>query len=824
MRFGTPPVTPKFIHAWLGAASVIAFMSHSHSAFAMQADGKAAVPQSAEIEPATSTAAEAEIVVTARLRSDRQLDVPVAITAIGGEELLRSGANDLTRIGNLVPSVVIAKNSSGSGGLISLRGVASSPSNSAFESSVGINLDGITITRGYITRAEFFDLEQVEVLKGPQALFFGKNSPAGVISMRSVGPGAQWEGYARGGYELIARERILEGAFGGPIGGGFGARLAVRYSQMDGYFVNRARALANPFDPSMPLPGAVGNTRTPEASNLTGRLTLAYESAAGDFDATIKLLYVKFHDNELTAQQQVIGCAPGRTSGTTLGFQDPYGDCKADRYRSSGFYSALATDKYPYLTERAGPFTENRIWLPSLQLNYDADWIKLTSLTGYFDLSAVGFSNVSFDSFARFGGINGEKNRIFSQELRFLTNLDGIVNFAGGAFYEHSWRNPFALSRSVSVFGPDPRNDWDPQVWASPTAKTDTKSGFLQAILKPIPEIELTAGARYTQIDQHVELVNLFVNQYRLPGAQNIVSAQFRPESDALSGEYSDNNLSPEFTISYKPSRNQTLYAAYKTGYKTGGISTTIVILRSDTIPNLTFQSEKARGGEIGYKTEMVGGNFKFDINAYYYKYSELQRTTLDLATTSFLVRNAASATVKGVEVDTSYRFTDAFRLRLAANFNDARYDNFPGGACYNGQAVSEGCVAPPGSSVRAQDLSGQRLSRAPRVTFNAGVLHTSPISSALNLELGADVRYSSRYFLSDDNDPNAVQPKFAKVDLTARVFGDMNRWEITLAARNITNKYISFFGGAKPGGAVGDIFATVDRGREFAVGGTYRF
>ena len=809
--------------AFSSAVSAAAFLLYANPAFAQDTAAQAA----AEPLPAEQAEMQAEesgdIVVTARLRSDRLLDVPVAVTAIAPAQLDKLGTIDHTRVPELVPGAVISRGSSGSGGMISVRGIASSPTNSAFEASVGINVDGITITRGYITQMQFFDVEQIEVLKGPQALFFGKNSPGGVIQIRTVGPGSHWEGYVRGGYEFNARERIVEGAVGGPISDTLGVRLAARYSEMDGYFYNRAGPIANPFDPSHPLPGAVGGRRGPQTSNLTARATVAYEPS-DNFDATLKVLYNGFRDVELTSHQQAINCAAGNRHTTTLGVQDPFSDCKADRYRSSGFYSPLAYDSFPYLQDENGPFARNDMWLGSLQLNYDAGPLKLTSLTGYFNMDQVGFANVSFDVFARFGGINGETNKIFTQEFRGLTDLGGPVNLAGGVFYEDSRRNSFGLSRSVSIQGPDPRNGSDVTNWPVGQIDTLTKSAFVQAIVTPLEGVEATGGVRYTKVRQNADIRNIFVNQYILPGTTQILNYAFRPENDPLVGRYEDDNWSPEFTLSYKPVSDQTIYAAYKSGYKIGGISSTVVILRTDTIPNLTFQSEKANGAEVGYKAILFDRKLNLNLNGYYYKYKDLQRTTLDINTTAFLVRNAAAATVKGIELDAAYRITPEFTFTFAGAYNDATYDNFAGASCYNGQTDTQGCVAVPGTTARAQDLSGARLARAPKWIGQAGLRYDTDVSSDLGLEVATDLRYSSRYFLLDDNDPRGVQGQYAKVNLSTRLYTLDRKLEFTAAIRNLTNKYVSLYGSAKPGGAPGDIIGVVDRGREFALGVTTRF
>src|SRR5690606_34408344 len=130
-----------------------------------------------------------EVMVTARKRTESMRDVPVAVTVLGGDDVERYAATDLTKIGQLIPQVIIAQTSgSGSGASFAIRGVGSSSLDSGIEQTVSVNVDGLQLSRGRLITQGFFDVSQIEVLKGPQALFFGKNSPGGVISLTTVGP------------------------------------------------------------------------------------------------------------------------------------------------------------------------------------------------------------------------------------------------------------------------------------------------------------------------------------------------------------------------------------------------------------------------------------------------------------------------------------------------------------------------------------------------------------------------------------------------------------------------------------------------------------
>ncbi len=194
-----------------------------------------------------------EIVVTARKRDERLLDVPVAITAIGGAELARAGATDLAKIGQMLPQVRFEKvGGGGSGATFAIRGIGSASGDKGIEQTVAVNIDGVQSSRGKLSVLSMFDVQQIEVLKGPQALYFGKNSPGGVVAVKTVDPGEKFEGYARAGYEFEARERFVEAAAGGPLSDTLGARLALRASKLDGWLENNAAAGPNPFDPAAP--------------------------------------------------------------------------------------------------------------------------------------------------------------------------------------------------------------------------------------------------------------------------------------------------------------------------------------------------------------------------------------------------------------------------------------------------------------------------------------------------------------------------------------------------------------------------------------------
>ena len=169
------------------------------------------------------------IVVTARGRAETLNDVPVVVSVVGSDQIQRTNATDLVKIAELTPTVIVGAYKSNGGGSIAIRGISSPANQAGFEQAVSVAVDGVQTSDGRVAQLGFFDVDQVEILKGPQALFFGKNSPAGVISVRTKDPTRDFELSGRVGYEFVGDEIVSDFAVSGPLSDSFGARVAVRY-------------------------------------------------------------------------------------------------------------------------------------------------------------------------------------------------------------------------------------------------------------------------------------------------------------------------------------------------------------------------------------------------------------------------------------------------------------------------------------------------------------------------------------------------------------------------------------------------------------------
>ena len=755
-------------------------------------------PQAA---PARSTSVD-EIVVTARRTQESLISVPVAVTALSSADVTRYAATDLTRIAQLNPQVEMMKGGAGTGAIFLIRGIGSSATDGGMEQTVAVNIDGVQVTRGRIMDLGMFDVQQVEILKGPQALFFGKNSPAGVISVTSVSPGDTLEGYVRGGYEFKADEKFIEGAISVPISDTLRVRLAGRGDWNRGWIRNTAVPRQS-LDPAIITPGT-NESRNPHSKEYVGRLTVVYEPS-DSFKSTLKALVGK-RDETDDNNFEVI-CVEGRVNPIVLGVADPQNDCKLNRRRASSNKNPLTTfgtsfpDGDNFSTQTNKLFS----WTNELDLGNMA----LTAVTGLVKLKKIGRGDSSASSYGLPGGGGDEYSTNFSQELRLVSDFDGPLNFTVGAFYEHVKRRQYGEA-TLGFHPVDPATGLRVGAIKKARNKGETISAFGQLRWNILENLELAGGARWTHEKKSTEQLNAYINP--------IFNGRFSPSGKLLSSRFSDNNVSPEITLTWHPTPGQTVYGAYKTGYKSGGIANPTLVTVADTEQSLVFGPEKARGGEIGYKGRLLNGSLVVQLTAYRYTFKGLQVSSYDNQALRFILGNAASARTTGVEGSLDWRAAEGLSLRGAFGYNRAKFVDFPGAACYAGQTADLGCVG------GRQDLSGKQLYRAPKFSASMGANYDMLVGKDLMAGVSVDTRYTSSYIAQENYNPLSHQGSYWLVNASARIYAEDNGWELAFIGRNLTNENYIGFSVDHPGGSPGQIAVVGSRAREFLLQGTFRF
>jgi len=778
--------------------------------------------QQAAPPTAQSQARVGEIIVTARKRQESILNVPVVETAIPQQQLERLQVQDMQDIATLVPGLSFGQNVLSIGTQISLRGVGTSTSDPGVDQSVSLNIDGLSLGNGLAFTSGTFDVGQIEVLKGPQALFYGKSSPGGVISLRSADPTDKFEVIARAGYEFEARERRFEGIVSGPITDTLKARVAGFYSNSDGFLKNIVQSALPP------LGGALGSKRLPSQESWMVRGTLLWKPT-GQFDARLKINNVHDHIIDPGVYQNAL-CPEGTAPVFGIPFLYPGDNCHLDRKIA---WVELNPAAFPFTLEGGKDFIDTTQTYGTLELNYrPRSDLTLPSTTADYLLHSKSDYPASSASFAGPGieAANGFRRREVTEEVRLNSDFAGPLNFTGGGFVERG-----RVSDQVSVYGNTFIRFPAFLVKGTNIVRIKTDSLFGQARYKILPQVELAGGVRWTHETR--------TNPGFAESATGVVTPVNRPNR-----RLDSKNWAPEFTVTYKPTEDVTLFGSYKKAYKSGSFS-----IATPPVPGLdnSFGDEQVKGGEIGLKSRLLDRTLLFNISAYDYKYTGLQVGNVEPVQGGIPVIktvNAGSATSRGIEADVAYHPPQIPALTLHGDiaYNHSRYNRLDNIPCFGGQTIAQGCnlVFSQGQNggvggFTAQDVSGLPLIRAAKWQANFGFDWETDVGNDMKLIVVNSQQYSSRQLVNLAFP--AYQKAFLKTDLSVIVQGPQDRWELALIGRNLTNRITTgactnsnFQGGNLPGtqftgtnlvGPAGrdEIGCIADRGREVWIRLSYK-
>ena len=797
----------------------------------------------------------AVITVIARKATETLQEVPVTVTAITGETLDTFGVNQIADVTSRIPTLNVQVGGSGSGGSIALRGVGSSAISASFDSAVAFDIDGIIVSSMRLVQAGFFDVKQIDVLKGPQSLYFGKSASAGVFALRSADPTSSWEIGGKASYEFEERGYVAGGYISGPLSDTLGVRLAAQYNDVERY---------NEIQPGIPA-----LIRNRGLKDFVGRFTLAWEPSA-QFKANLKLNYITNRNDGAIAFQDIHCGFNGRADEVVLlggAIAIPSGaNCNNDdKYFAVSDPSATQTTRFPDGSAGVGrypghPFGRTNIMLGRLNMDLDVtDALTLSSVTGLLD-----FDSIDFDSYSSVGqglafnpngvpvaaiaprlaavntlgspqgvGSSDPRNmtKQFSQEVRLASDFDGMFNFMIGAFYENR-KIDFNTSQqgvNISIIALDPFTGNSYDWYKKHRTKTDTYSVFGSTTIDLSEKVELTAGLRWTKENKVNTITVPYVHFFLSSGPAFIDSGFFSGPIP-----FNDSNLSPEVSLKYKVSDDINLYAAFKTGFKSGGIDNSALpssnllgldnpATRDAVAAGLIFKSETAKGGEVGAKMQFADRALTLNSSLFYYVFKNLQLQNFNATTIQFVTFNASELTSKGADIDFRWRtpieglnfsgglaFTDAkFSKDLLITRNpDGEYfpddPRLPGNICAP-QAPLIPCR--PGLVIPTENLRGRSASRAPKFAGNIAFDWTASISDSLAFGLSGNMAYSSSYWTANNSNFTIQNRPFGDFKQNGYVtfdgsisIGDPDKkWKLALVGVNLTNEIYALTGGARP-------------------------
>ena len=812
--------------------------------FAGVAMATMAMPGVAFAQAAEEAESEGDIItVTARKATESLQDVPVTVTAVGKDTLDNFGINQVADVVSRVPSLSVQVGGSGSGGSVSIRGVGSSAISAAFDSAVAFDFDGVVISTMRLVQAGFFDVQQIDVLKGPQSLYFGKSASAGVFSLRSAEPTKNWEVGGKGSYEFEERGYVVGGYISGPLSDTLGIRVAAQYNDVSRY---------NQIQPGIPTVN-----RNRGIKDFVSRVTLAWEPS-DRFTANLKANYVTNRNDGAIAFQDVHCGLNGRADEVVLlggAIAIPSGaNCNnKDKFFAVSDPSTTQTTRFPDGSAGASrykgqPFGETDIFFSRLKWDLDlTDNLTLTSVGGY-----LYFQSVDFDSFSSVGvgparnpngapvaaiaprlaavnaigspqgvGSSDPLNRTnqYSQEFRLASDFDSSFNFNVGAFYEYR-KIDFNTSQqavNISIIGLDPATGNSYDYYKKHRTKTDAYSVFGSGTLDLSEQLQLTGGLRWTKESKVNTITVPFVHAF-------LVGPNFIP-GGFFSGpiRFKDTNVSPEVSLRYKASDDINLYAAYKTGFKSGGIDNSALpssnllgfndpARRDAVAAGLIFKSETAKGGEFGAKMQFNDRAITLNTSLFYYKFKDLQLQNFNAVTIQFVTFNASEVTTKGLDVDFSWR-TPAEGL------------SFSGSATYLDSEFTKPLI----SAITGQNLLGRTPSRSPKFSGNLAFDFEREVSDGIEFGIRGNVQYSGSYFTANTSNftvdtvfnGDLKQKSYATFDGNISIGSPDKRWKLALVGINLANKIYAITSGSRPflaGGPLGSGVNAVPRGDDLNV------
>lgn len=876
------------------------------------------------------------IYVLARKQTESLQDVPVTVTAVSSETLDNYGINQVQDVASRVPTLNVQVGGSGSGGSISLRGVGSSAISASFDSAVAFDMDGVVMSSMRLVQAGFFDVKQIDVLKGPQSLFFGKSASAGVFAIRSADPTKSWEVGGKASYEFEERGYVAGGYISGPISDTLGIRVAAQYTDASRY---------NQIQPGM---NSVNPTRG--LQDFVGRVTLAWEPS-DRFKANLKLNYITNRNDGASAFADTHCGFNGRADEVVLlsgAIAIPSGaNCNfKDKFYAVSDPSPTATVKFPANSAgvkhyKGQPFGRTNIFFGRLNWEVElTDAIKFSSVSGLMKLDSIDFESYSytgvgpaFTAVAGFplgtlpvgaiapalGAVNtagrpqgmgssDPRNRTdqYSQEFRLSSDYDGSFNFQLGAFYE--WRElNFDTSQqavNISIISPDPTLPRSPRFggglipgtgntydyFKKHKTKTDTVSFFASFNYDLSEKLELSGGLRWTKEKKtntisvpyvHNLLANI-EDPLRADGSistapngtpgisPRVNPGTFVPSPAFLAGgffsgpiNFRDSNVSPEVSLRYKASDDISIYAAYKTGFKSGGIDNSALpsnslsaAALSGNFGSLIYQSETAKGGEVGAKMQFADRSLTINTSAFYYIFKDLQLQNFNSTTVQFVTFNASELTSKGADLDFAWnspveglRFSGGLAytaakftkdLNITRNPDAAYFPNdprLPANAC---APQVPGVVCAPGLVIPTENLKGRTVSRAPKFAGNIAFDWTAPVSDGLAFGLNGNMTYSSSYWTANNSNFTIEQRPFGDFkqkgyvtfDGSISVSDPDKKWKLALVGVNLTNKAYVLTSGTRPFAAAAgtnlprgdDLVVNMNRGRQVFVEASFKF
>lgn len=683
-----------------------------------------------------------DIVVTAQRRSERLQDVPVSVTALSADQIARQRIDKLDNLVSTVPNLQRIPTLGDNVPIFSLRGVSMSDYSLNQEGPVALYYDEVYKGTAALFGLGMYDVERVEVLRGPQGTLYGKNTTGGAVNIISRKPGFTTEGYVTAGVGNYNRHE-LDAAVQTPLSDSIAVRLAGTFARADGYLRNRlpggndasgtrqwglrASLLFKPSDRFDLLLRASTSLQNPYNYGVIGLGTIG-----GDFYAAYN--------------------SPTYNRGTLANDET---EANGIRRRRARTHSVSATANWKVVPA---------VTLVSIT-SWDKGWL-------FSPEDSDGSPRMVFE--ADYDG----RSEQFAQDLRLVTSFEGPFNMTLGAYYNrssvfNSTDNRILLDIDANgdgrLDGQDCLVDFFTACrYRNAFDQTKTsKAAYVDARLALTSRLTLRGGLRYTH--DRGKLRN-FLSQ--ILGSDGTVIANVIPgDPDNLfattARDFSTSNVSGKIGLDYKTAGGQLLYLSYSTGYR-GDSFNAQATFSPDELS--LARPEKIRAFEAGVKTQFLDRRLTLNLSAFLYFYRDMQFIDSNPDTAVSRLSNLDKVRIHGGEVEIIARPTD--RLTLS------------GGAGLLYSRVTDG-------SLSGVDLAGNQLFNAPHLTMNATADWTLAQGDWGNLAAQASANYVAHQYYDIFNSDAFSQGAYAIANGRFTFTAPASRWSIAAWVKNITNRFV---------------------------------
>lgn len=734
------------------------------SATSALAQTLAAAPQTSEVTEDSSVSQVDEIVVTAQRRSQSVVDVPMSITAVSGEQLQNMGISNVADLVKVTPGLSYVE-SGASTPVFSLRGVGFFDTAIGARPTVSVYVDQVPLPFSIMTSGASFDLQRVEVLKGPQGTLFGQNSTGGAINYVANGPTDTFEAGATFGYGRF-QAISAEGFISGPVTDTLRARLAIKAEN------------SGPWQQSYTRNDKLGDKRF-----VQGRFTTDWRPSDA-FELSLSLS--GFRDQSDTQAAQLIQFLPQRPVAVGLiplvaAYPLSPQDNRSADWNDDGF--PLRKDNTFYQAAVRGTWNLT-------------DQLSLISLTSYSDIDILQRVDLDASSVNAAFSENTGSAHSFAQELRLQGDYDR-VNWVVGASY----------SKDDTKQVDDYQIPYTTGTYSIPTGlfnrflldsgqTFDTKAVFGNIDYKFTDTLSFTAGARYTKADLDyaacsrvgnattAATLTAFYNILRRPNpgitplaVGDCLTVDATTTPGLVTGELNQDNVSWRVGVDWKPAPRTLVYANVSQGYKAGSGPVVPALAANQLSPVV---QESVLAYEIGFRAPIIGQYLDASGAVFYYDYQDKQlksRTLVQPAVLGALeaLVNVPKSAIRGAEIQFNARPMTGLTFTVAGTYIDSEVTSD-----FNGYTIT----------AQLANFKGEAFPYTPKYQVSAQGRYEWPVNDRMDAFVGANVNYRSSTSAGFGNIPILGIDGYTLVDLQGGFSASDNSWKVLGYVRNLTDEY----------------------------------